>query len=75
MAVKVGAVATPFAAVTTIAGLPPAKVPLAPLPGGVKVTEAPATAVPDSLTIAWRLVANGVFTVALCGVPACAVSV
>jgi hypothetical protein len=75
LAVKAGAVATPLAAVVAIAGLPPANVPLAPLAGGVKVTETPATGLPDSATAACRLVGKTVFTAVLCGVPAVAVRV
>jgi hypothetical protein len=75
LAVNAGAVATPLAAVVAVAGLPPAKVPLAPLAGGVNVTRTPATGLPDSATVAWRFVGKTVFTVVLCGVPAVAVRV
>lgn len=70
-----GAVATPLPFVVAIAGLPPANVPLAPLPGGVNVTVTPATGVPDSATVACKFVGKTVLTVVLCGVPAVAVSV
>ena len=53
--------------------LPPLKVPVAPLAGAVNVTLTPATGwPPESVTFAARLVAKGVLTVALCGVPATA---
>ena len=46
-AVNRGAVATPFASVMTVAEVePPTKVPLAPAPGAVNVTVAPATGDP-----------------------------
>ena len=47
LAVKVGAVATPSALVAAVAEFPlPAKVPLAPLAGAVKVTLTPLTGSP-----------------------------
>src|SRR5260370_16196694 len=53
---------------------PPAKVPLAPLDGAVKVTVTPFTGLlKGSFTVACSCVANAVLTVALCGVPAVAV--
>ena len=72
MAVNAGAVAMPLAFVRTVAD--PLNVPLAPLPGAVKVTEAPETGLPlASFTVACSAVPNAVFTVVLCGVPAVAV--
>ena len=75
MAVKVGAVASPLLlVVTAVVVNPPAKVPLAPLVGAVKVTVTPLTGLLlASLTVADSAVAKLVFTVALCGVPAVAV--
>src|SRR5262249_27031127 len=53
----------------------PAKDPLAPVPGAVKVTTAPATVLPlASLTVATRGALNAAFTCALCGVPLVAVT-
>ena len=52
---------------------PPAKVPLAPLPGAVKVTVTPPTG-PPFVTVATRGAANAVFTTAFCGVPLVAAS-
>src|SRR5258705_3294266 len=73
-AANVGAVATPSTPDVALADtLPPLKVPVAPLAGAVNVTLAPATGwPPESVTFAARLVAKGVLTVALCGVPATA---
>ena len=52
---------------------PPAKVPLAPLAGAVKVTVAPDTGLlKASITVTARFVAKAVLTVAVCGVPAVA---
>ena len=49
---------------------PPAKLPLAPEPGGVKVTSTPATGLfPASFTVACKAEANAVLIAALCGVP------
>src|SRR5215470_15871855 len=74
LAVKTAAVATPDAFVVAVV-TPPANVPLAPLPGAAKVTVAPLTGLlNESFTVACS-VAKGVFTVALCGVPALAVTV
>jgi hypothetical protein len=74
-AVNVEALAWP--AVLVVAVVVPvlfAKVPLAPLPGAVKVTLTPETRLPPlSLTVACKAVANAVLMVALCGVPAVAV--
>jgi hypothetical protein len=72
-AVNTAAVATPEAFVVAVF-TPPANVPLAPLPGAVKVTVTPLTRLPkESLTVACNCTANAVFTVPLCGVPAVAV--
>lgn len=52
----------------------PTNVPLAPFAGAVKVTVTPLTGLfPESFTVACSCVANAVFTVAFCGVPAVAV--
>ena len=53
--------------------MPPRNVPLAPLPGGVKVTVMPATGPPPSVTVACRFTEKGVLTIVLWGVPAVAV--
>jgi hypothetical protein len=54
---------------------PPAKVPLAPVAGAVKVTLTPETRLPPlSFTVACNAVPNAMLIVALCGVPAVAVS-
>jgi hypothetical protein len=67
--VNVVEVATPLAFVVAVF-TPPANVPLAPLPGAVKVTVAPATGFPPlSFTVATSGAANAVLIVALCGVP------
>lgn len=72
-AVKTAAVATPSELVVAVF-TPPAKAPLAPLVGAVKVTVTPLTGLFEaSLTVAWNAVVKAVFTVALCGVPAVAV--
>jgi hypothetical protein len=72
LAVKTADVATPWALVVAVVS-PPANVPLAPLAGAVKVTATPLTGLLEaSLTVACSCVANAVFTVALCGVPAVA---
>jgi hypothetical protein len=55
--------------------LPPAKVPLAPLAGAVKVTTTPLVGDPPVVTVATRGAANAVLTTALCGVPLVAVIV
>ncbi len=71
MAVKTGEVATPEELVAAVVELPPpAKVPLGPLAGAVKVTVAPLTGLPfKSCTVALNGAANGAFNAALCGVP------
>ena len=74
-AVNVADVATPLAFVVAVL-TPPANVPLAPLVGGVNVTSTPFTGLlKESLTVACSCAANAVLTLALCGVPAVAVTV
>ena len=69
-AVNTAEVATPLVFVVAVF-TPPAKVPLAPLPGAVNVTTTPLTRLfAASRTVACSGVANAVLTVALCGVPA-----
>jgi hypothetical protein len=69
LAVNAAAVATPLPFVVAVF-TPPAKVPLAPLPGAAKVTVTPLTALfAASRTVACSAVANAVLIVALCGVP------
>ena len=72
-AVKTAEVATPLAFVVAVL-TPPANVPLAPVcAGAVNVTVTPLTGLLlASLTVAFNVVPNAVFTVALCGVPAVA---
>jgi hypothetical protein len=71
-AVNTAAVATPLVLVVAVF-TPPANVPLAPDTGAAKVTTTPPTGLPNaSVTVAWRFVAKGVPTAALCGVPAVA---
>ena len=72
-AVNVGAVATPEALVDTTAVrppfVPPVNVPLAPLDGAVKVTEAPDMPLPlASVTVTAKDV-KAVFTATLCEPP------
>ena len=70
MAVSVGELATPLAFVVAVTVVAPPKLPLAPLPGAVKVTVTPLSALPpESCTVACSAVANALLTVALCGVP------
>lgn len=66
-AVKTGDVATPDAFVVTEAVVPPpAKLPLAPLPGAVNVTETPLAGFPPaSFTVATNGAANAVVICAL----------
>jgi hypothetical protein len=74
LAVNAGAVATPLAFVVAVF-TPPAKVPLAPLVGAANVTTTPLNRLlPASRTVAWSCVANAELIVALCGVPAVAVT-
>src|SRR2546430_1746191 len=69
LAVNVAAVATPLQFVVAVY-TPPAKVPLAPLPGTVNVTTTPLTRLfAASRTVACSGVANAVLTVALCPEP------
>jgi hypothetical protein len=76
LAVKFGAVATPELLVTELAVLVLVveKVPLAPLPGAVKVTLAPATGLPLMATVAWRA-AKAVPVLTVWGVPDVAATV
>ena len=70
---KTAAIATPEAFVVAVV-MPPAKVPLAPLPGAANVTVTPLTGLlSESFTVACSCTANAVLTVALCGVPTVAV--
>jgi len=72
--VNAAEVATPLALVVDVL-TPPAKVPLAPLAGGVKVTTTPLTGLfPASVTVATRGAPNAVLIGALCGVPLVAVT-
>jgi hypothetical protein len=72
-AVNTAAVAMPEAFVVPVL-TPPAKLPLAPLPGAANVTVTPFTGLPPaSFTVACNCTANAAPTVALCGVPAVAV--
>jgi hypothetical protein len=76
LAVNVGEVAMPLELVVAVAVVPPPeKVPLAPLPGAVKVTTTPFVPVPPVVTVATRGAANAVLITALCGVPLVAVMV
>lgn len=73
-AVKVGAVALPFASVVACALVePPVNVPLAPEPGAVNVTTTPLVGDPLVVTVATSADANAELIVALCGVPPVAV--
>jgi len=75
LAVNAAAVATPLAFVVAVF-TPPAKVPLAPLPGAAKVTVTPFTGLLlASRTVACSAVAKAVLIAALWGVPAVAVIV
>jgi hypothetical protein len=72
LAVKVDDVATPELFVVAV--LPPAKLPLAPLPGAANVTVTPLTGLPPaSFTATASGFANAVLITALCGVPLVAV--
>ena len=69
LAVNAAEVATPLALVSAVL-TPPAKVPLAPLPGTVNVTVTPLTGLPPaSRTVACNSDAKAVLITALCGVP------
>ena len=74
LAVNAGAAAIPLPSVITDAEVVPLlNVPEAPLAGAVKVTPAPLIGLLlPSRTVAWSVVANVLFTVADCGVPAVA---
>ncbi len=68
-AVNVAEVATPLALLVAVF-TPPAKVPLAPLPGAVNVTNTPLTGLfPASVTVATKGAANAVLIAALCPDP------
>jgi hypothetical protein len=70
LAVNAGDVACPFDPVVAVAvAPPPAKVPLAPDAGAVKVTVAPLVGDPLVVTVATNGAANAAPTVALCGEP------
>ena len=70
LAVKVDEVATPLALVVSVSVLvPPVNVPLAPVGGAVKATNAPLTGAPPIITVATSGAANAVFSAALCGDP------
>jgi hypothetical protein len=69
LAVKTAEVATPLALVVAVF-TPPANVPLAPLAGGVKVTNTPLTGLfPESVTVATKGAANAVLIAVLCPEP------
>jgi len=69
LAVNVAEVATPLALVVAVF-TPPAKVPLAPLVGGVNVTTTPLTGLfPESVTVATSGAPNAVLIGALCPDP------
>src|SRR5712691_11650599 len=68
-AVNVAEVATPLALLVAVF-TPPAKVPLAPLPGAVNVTTTPLTGLfPASVTVATKGAVNAVLIAALCPDP------
>ena len=74
LAVKTAEVATPLAFVVAVF-TPPANVPLAPLAGGVNVTNTPLTGLfPASVTVATNGAANAVFIVAFWPEPLVAVT-
>jgi hypothetical protein len=64
-------VATPLAFVVSVSEFVKleAKMPLAPVAGAVKVTNAPFTGDPPMVTVATSRAANAVLSAALCGVP------
>jgi hypothetical protein len=75
-AVYVLEVAVPVASVVSVSVVvPPSKVPLAPVPGAVKVTNAPLNGVLPKVTLATSGAANAVLTAAVCGDPLAAVIV
>jgi hypothetical protein len=66
LAVNVDEVATPLALVVSVSVLvPPVKVPLAPVAGAVKTTNAPLIGDPPMVTVATKGVANAVLSAAL----------
>lgn len=67
-AVNTAEVAFPVESVVAVF-FPPAKVPLAPEDGAVKVTVTPLVADPPVVTVATKGAANAVLTVAVCGDP------
>jgi hypothetical protein len=71
LAVKIDEVATPFESVVSVSEEDEfdEKVPLAPVVGAVKTTNAPLTGAPPMVTVATSFAANAVLTAALCGVP------
>jgi hypothetical protein len=76
LAVNTGDVATPLeSVVTVVVFVPPAKVPLAPVAGAVKVTTTPPVPDPPVVTVATSGAAKAVLTTAVCGVPLVAVIV
>jgi hypothetical protein len=75
LAVNTADVATPLVFVTAVV-TPPAKLPLAPVPGAANVTVIPLNGLPpESFTVATNGAANAVLIGALCGVPLVAVIV
>jgi hypothetical protein len=75
LAVKIAEVATPLEFVVTVLVVPPpAKVPLAPDPGAVNVTDAPLTGFEKlSFTVAVRAAEKAVLMTAVCDPPLVAV--
>ena len=76
MAVNAGAVATPEALVIVVAKAPlPVKLPVAPTAGTLKFTVTPLIGFPlESTTVACKAAENVLLILALCGVPAVAVT-
>jgi hypothetical protein len=71
LAVKVDEVTTPLALVVSVSVFVEvdANVPLAPVAGAVKTTNAPLTGCPPIVTVATNGAANGVLSAVVCGVP------
>jgi len=70
LAVNAVEVTMPLESVVSVSEFVPfAKVPLAPVDGAVKVTNAPLTGAPPIVTVTTSGAANGVLTAALCGDP------
>jgi hypothetical protein len=71
LAVKIDDVAMPVASVVSVSVYDElvANVPLAPVAGAVKTTNAPLTGNPPMVTVATRGAENAVLSAALCGVP------